>query len=216
MAKEVMKTHDFTFCDRPSLLLLSILTYNGSDIAFSKYGEKWRQLRKMIVVELLNAKRVQSFRSIREEEVSDLVKSIYESEGSVVNLTKMIYSMTYGITGRAAFGKKNQQQQVFISAFEKILIILGGFCIADLFPSIKILLERVSSTKTKFEKLCRETDGILQDIINDHKNSDKEARDEDLVDVLLKLQQENKHSKNPLTDDNIKSVIQAGDALDWW
>ncbi|XP_004516744.1 cytochrome P450 71D10-like [Cicer arietinum] len=208
MAKEVMKTHDFTFCDRPSLLLLSILTYNGSDIAFSKYGEKWRQLRKMIVVELLNAKRVQSFRSIREEEVSDLVKSIYESEGSVVNLTKMIYSMTYGITGRAAFGKKNQQQQVFISAFEKILIILGGFCIADLFPSIKILLERVSSTKTKFEKLCRETDGILQDIINDHKNSDKEARDEDLVDVLLKLQQENKHSENPLTDDNIKSVIQ--------
>jgi len=36
----------------------------------------------------------------------------------------------------------------------------------------------------------------------------KTSKDEDLVDVLLKVQHENDHSQQPLTDENIKSVIQ--------
>lgn len=60
----------------------------------------------------------------------------------------------------------------------------------------------MSNAKTRREKLCRETDTILQDIINDHKNSHEE---EDLLDVLLKFQQDNNnHLQNQLTDDNIK------------
>jgi hypothetical protein len=208
MAKEILKTHDLTFCDRPKLLLSTIWSYNNTDIIFSPYGEHWRQIRKICVIELLSVKRVQSFRHIREEEVSNLVKSISASEGSIVNLTHKISSMTYGITTRAAFGKKSKHQQAFKLAIEEIARLLGGFCIADLYPSVKIL-QRVNRTKTKVEKIHREIDMILQDIIDDHKRIPKEAnKDEDLVDVLLKIQQENDHSQHSLTDDNMKSIIQ--------
>ncbi|CAJ2633815.1 unnamed protein product [Trifolium pratense] len=210
MAKEIMKTHDLTFCDRPKLLLSTIWSYNNTDIIFSPYGEHWRQIRKICVIELLSVKRVQSFRYIREEEVSNLVKSIFASEGSVVNLTDKILSMTYGITMRAAFGKKSKHQQSFKLAIQEIARLLGGFCIADLYPSVKIL-QRVNRTKTKIEKVHREIDMILQDIIDDHKSVHKEANkdeDLDLVDVLLKIQQENDQSQLPLTDDNLKSIIQ--------
>ncbi|KAI5432838.1 hypothetical protein KIW84_020227 [Lathyrus oleraceus] len=111
MAKEIMKTHDVSFCDRPNLMLSTIVSHNGRDIAFSAYGEYWRHLRKICVVELLSVKRVQSFRSIREEECSILIKSISASEASVVNLKEKIFSMTCGITMRAAFGKKSRHQQ---------------------------------------------------------------------------------------------------------
>ncbi|PNX76281.1 cytochrome p450 [Trifolium pratense] len=70
-----------------------------------------------------------------------------------------------------------------------------------------MLLQRVSRAKTRLEKLRRETDRILQDIINDHRSSHE---DEDLVDVLLKFQHgdNNDPLQNHLTDDNIKAVIQ--------
>jgi len=208
MAKEIMKTHDINFCDRPNHLLSTMWSYNGTDIAFSKYGEHWRQLRKICTFELLTAKRVQSYRSIREEEVSDLVKSIFRTEGFVVNLTQKIISLTNGITARAAFGKRNRHEEVFLSASEEIVKLLGGFNIADLYPSI-IVLQVLSRPRKKLEKFLRETDMILQDIIDDPKSRQREARkDDDLVDVLLKIQQENDHSQHPLTDDNIKSVIQ--------
>ncbi|AES98823.1 putative premnaspirodiene oxygenase [Medicago truncatula] len=207
MAKEIMKTHDLNFCDRPNLLLSTIFSYNAIDIIFSPYGEHWRQLRKICVLQLLSAKRVQSFRYIREEEVSNLVKSISASEGSIVNLSHKIFLMTSGITTRAAFGKRSKHQEAFKSAIKEIASLLGEFCIADVYPSVK-MFQWVSRAKTKVEKLHKEIDMILQDIIVDHKNIHKEeSKDEDLVDTLLKIQQENDHSHNPLTDNNMKAII---------
>ncbi|KAL5101212.1 hypothetical protein RYX36_005539 [Vicia faba] len=208
MAKEIMKTQDLNFCDRPNLMLPKIFSYNNTDILFSAYGEHWRQLRRICVIELLSAKRVQSFRSIREEEVEDLVKSISANEGLVVNLSHMIFSMTYGITARAALGKRSKHQQLFRSAINGIVNMLGGVCIADLYPSIK-MLQRMSRAKTKIEKIHREVDTIMQDIINDHKSIHREeGKDENLMEALIKIQQENEESQHPLTDDNMKAIIQ--------
>ncbi|RHN57927.1 putative cytochrome P450 [Medicago truncatula] len=79
------------------------------------------------VTELLSSKCVQSFQSIREEEVSKLVKSICTCEGSIVNLTRNIFSMTHEITSRTVFGKRTKHQQVFITAMEEIVSLLGDF-----------------------------------------------------------------------------------------
>jgi hypothetical protein len=104
-AKEVMKTHDLIFAQRPAPIVAKILSYNCMDIAFAPYGDYWRMLRKLCVLELLSAKRVRSFRSIREEEVWRVVRSISSSAWSPVNFSRMISSLTYCITSRAAFGK---------------------------------------------------------------------------------------------------------------
>ncbi|PQP95579.1 premnaspirodiene oxygenase [Prunus yedoensis var. nudiflora] len=63
-AKEVLKTSEISFAQRPNVIL------------FAPYNEYWRQLRKISVMELLSVKRVRSFRSIREEEVWNLVEFI--------------------------------------------------------------------------------------------------------------------------------------------
>lgn len=108
IAKEVLQTHDTGFANRPAILAAEILAYGFTDINFSPYGSYWRQLRKICSVKLLSAKRVKSFRSIREEEVSNLIGTIYSSGGSAVpiNLTQSINSLNHGIIGRTAFGKK--------------------------------------------------------------------------------------------------------------
>ncbi|KAL1307347.1 cytochrome P450 71D10-like [Arachis ipaensis] len=212
MAQEIMKTQDLNFCDRPNLLFARVMTYNRTDIALGPYGDYWRHIRKICNMELLTAKRVQSFRHIREAEVSELVKAISQSQGSIFNLSHKIFSTTYGIAARIVFGKKYSYQEFFISSIEKAIQIGGGNCIADLYPSIRVVLEMMSRDKAKLEELYIKTDKVLQDIIDDHRNrkdgkcEEEEEGSEDLVDVLLKFQQI--ESEYPLTDDNIKAIIQ--------
>ncbi|KAK4722077.1 hypothetical protein R3W88_012310 [Solanum pinnatisectum] len=44
MAKEIMKTQDLHFVDRPQILSASIIFYDCTDIAFSSYGDYWRNM----------------------------------------------------------------------------------------------------------------------------------------------------------------------------
>ncbi|KAG8658344.1 cytochrome P450 71D9-like [Manihot esculenta] len=139
MAKEVMKTHDIIFAYRPNLLAARIMSYDSTNIAFSPYGNYWRQLRKICMMELLSPNRVQSFRSIREDEVETLIKTISSSAGSPVNLGEKVFSMIYSITARAAFGEKCKDQEQFMSLILRSSALAGGFCLGDMYPSVKAL-----------------------------------------------------------------------------
>lgn len=209
MAKQIMKTHDAIFSNRPYFLASRVISYDSTNIGFSPYGTYWRHLRKICNVELLSAKRVQSFGYIREEEVSALVRKISANEGSVINLSDHIFSLITGITARAAFGKKYRDHESFLSTMEKALKLAGGFSLSDLYPSVKVL-PLITGMRGKLERLHREIDRVLENIIRDHrdKKSSHGQSEEDLVDVLLKLQQHNDHFDSPrLSDDNIKAVI---------
>ncbi|KAL5803901.1 hypothetical protein ACOSQ3_030701 [Xanthoceras sorbifolium] len=211
-AKEVMKTHDVSFASRPYNQIAHILSYNSSNIAFSPYGDYWRQLRKICILEIFSLKRVQSFRYIREEEASNLIDSIAFKAGSPINLTEKIYSLTNGITARSAFGKKCQDGEKFLVALKESIESAGGFSVADLFPSIEGLMEWIGGIRTRIEKLHKVNDTILEKIINEHKKvkptseSNKSEEKEDLVDVLLKIQEEG-DGEFQLATDNIKAVI---------
>ncbi|XP_077214516.1 desmethyl-deoxy-podophyllotoxin synthase-like [Tasmannia lanceolata] len=210
-AKEIMKTHDQNFSNRPLLFLAQISMYNQRDIVFAPYSDYWRQLRKICILELLSAKRVQSFRHVREEEVSNLMQSISSANESTVNLSKMLITFSTNITSMATFGNKGGDHQRFISALKESLEFSGGFNVADFFPSLKFV-SVISGTKYRLERLHRMFDGVLSDIIKEHKESkmrktkQEDHEVEDLVDVLLRLQ-EHGELEFPLEMDNIKAVI---------
>ncbi|TYG71344.1 hypothetical protein ES288_D05G389200v1 [Gossypium darwinii] len=208
MAKEIMKTHDIVFANRPFLVVAKMTTYECTDIVFAPYGTYWRNLRKICTSELLSAARVASFRSIREEEVLNLVETIKSNGGLAVNLTEKVYPMSYTITARATFGKKCKDQEAFISVVAEESKVNSGFFVSEFFPSLKFL-DVVSGLKHRVEKIHGETDRIVGNIVNDHKESRAKGRSEDedqedLVDVLLRLQEDGEF---PLTDNNIKAVL---------
>ncbi|KAJ0577166.1 putative psoralen synthase [Helianthus annuus] len=102
-AREIMKTHDITFANRPYLSTIRKLTYDGTDIAFSKYGEQWRQLKSIAVLHVLSNKRVESYRKVREEEVASMIKKIQGTNESVFNLSELVATLTHNVISRAAF-----------------------------------------------------------------------------------------------------------------
>ncbi|KAJ4724222.1 Cytochrome P450 [Melia azedarach] len=208
-AREVLKTHDLTFAQRPRLLAGRIICYNYTDVAVAPYGDYWRQMRKICTLELLSSKRVQSYRSIREEEVSNLITSISSNAGLSVNFSKMIFSLTTDITTRAAFGGRREDNEKFKKIFQKIIKLGAGFSLADMFPSVK-LLEVLTGIRFELEKIGKEADKIFEKVINEHRSAickrTGEGKPEDIVDVLLHVQ-EHGDLQFPLTNDNIKAVV---------
>lgn len=213
-AKDVYKTHDAVFAQRPSCFeSYRVISYDFTDIVFAPYGNYWRELRKICTVELLSPKRVQTFSSIRENEVLNLIKLIYsekkKGDSNVVNLSQLIFSLTYSITSRAAFGKRSEDQKKFEKLIMRISELVAGFSIADLYPSIKFL-RILTGVKQEMQKIQKQVDKILENILREHKqqmnNNHGVETKEDLVDVLVRIQK-NGNFGIPLSDNNIKAVI---------
>ncbi|KAF3619546.1 5-epiaristolochene 1,3-dihydroxylase [Capsicum annuum] len=204
MAKQVLKTHDLAFASRPRLVAAEIICYNGSDIVFSPYGDYWRQMRKVCILELLSAKNVKSFSSIRRDEVLRMIESFQLSSGQTVNVTKKIFQFASSMTCRSAFGKVFKEQDEFILLVKKVSKLMEGFDLADIFPSLKFL-HVLSGMKGKIMKVHHELDAILENIINEHK-SNGELGGEGLVAALLRLMKEG-GLQFQITNDNIKAII---------
>ncbi|CAI9106587.1 OLC1v1005775C1 [Oldenlandia corymbosa var. corymbosa] len=210
--KEVMKTHDLNFASRPRFEALAAVTYDCSNMGFAPYGEYWKQLRKVCTTELFSARRVQSFRDLREEESTNSVKWIAGNEGSPVNFTEKIHSFTYGTISRAAFGKKRAEQETVISLVKEIIRLAEAFNVADLYPSLKFL-HSVTGIKAKMESAHKELDRMFDNMINERrterrtKDGENKLEDQkDLLDVLLMYHEQENLGFSP-TIANIKGMI---------
>lgn len=169
-------------------------------------------MRKICTLEQLTAKRVESLRSIREGQVSKLIRSISPSSksGSPINLSKMVNSLIYSIVSRSAFGKVWEGEDIFIPALKEVIEAAGGFGIAELYPSVKIL-ELLSGMNYSLKKNQTKFDTMFQSSIDKHRarkaaGGDQPGEVKDLIDVLLNLQDEG-YLEYPLRDENIKAII---------
>ncbi|CAN6278329.1 unnamed protein product [Urochloa humidicola] len=75
-AEAVTRTHDHRLASRPPSTSAAALLNGSLDVAFAAYGEHWRQAKKLLTTHLLTARKVQSYRAGREEEVRLAVAKI--------------------------------------------------------------------------------------------------------------------------------------------
>ncbi|WCJ35037.1 cytochrome P450 family 71 subfamily B polypeptide 2 [Euphorbia peplus] len=204
VAKQMFKDNDINVSNRCRVSVTDILFYNRQDIAFAPYGEYWRQMRKICTLELFSPKRVQSFRSIREDEISDLITSINSKVGSPINLSQMLFSLTHSIIGRTIIGRKNKGQEELPQLISRVMKAIAGFTVLDMFPSLKFI-HVITGMRSRLLKLHKEVDQILENIIQEHKTELKGGQSEsnNLLSILLQLQQ---NPDSGLTTDGIKAI----------
>ncbi|KAH8495381.1 hypothetical protein H0E87_018527 [Populus deltoides] len=179
-AREVLKVHDLAFCSRPLLSGAGRLTYNYLDIAFSPYSDHWRNMRKIVTLELFSLERVQSFRFIREEEVGFLVNSLSESSAlaAPVDLTQKVYALVGNITFRVAYGFDYRGTSFDRDRFHEVVhdteAVVGSISADEYIPYLGWI---------------------------DH---------DDMIDVLLRIEKERTGlGASQFTRDNIKAILLA-------
>ncbi|KAI0497693.1 hypothetical protein KFK09_020926 [Dendrobium nobile] len=210
-AREILKTHEIYFASRPVNDSVNAIFYNANNILFGCHGEFWREMRRLCTMELLSTKRVRSFRAVREEEVSHLVEFLASSSGDLVNISSKMAETGNNIMARAAIGGRCDDQKMFLSALGDAVEFLSGFTIVDLFPSMPFI-GRITGFRHRLEQCQKTLDLMAEKIVEEHREkrakrfSENDDQEEDLTDVLLRVQREDS-LQFTLSDDNIKAVI---------
>nr|GLL35097.1 flavonoid 3'-monooxygenase-like [Ipomoea trifida] len=107
MAKIFLKTMDINFVDRPKTAAGKYTTYNYSDITWSPYGPYWRQARRMCLMELFSAKRLDSYEYIRSQELKSIIHELYttSSTGHPILLKDYLSTLSLNIISQMVLGK---------------------------------------------------------------------------------------------------------------
>ncbi|KAM0844190.1 hypothetical protein ACQ4PT_057215 [Festuca glaucescens] len=208
-AREVMKTHDTSFATRPLSSTVRVMTNGGRDIIFAPYGDHWRQMRKIAVTELLTARRVLSFRAIREEEVGAMLRAVgaAAAAGEVIDMRPRLSALVADSTVRAVMGDRCKDRDLFLRELDRSIGLVAGFNPADLWPSSRLAVWASGAVRRAEE--CRDiVFGILDRIIAEHQDRAAVAGDdEDLIDILLRIQKDGAGLQFPLDMGAIKAVI---------
>eukprot|EP01018_Ginkgo_biloba_P004895 Gb_40530 [translate_table: standard] len=198
MAKEFLKTHDQIFASRPRTAAGKYTVYNYSDITWSPYGAYWRQARKICLMELLSAQRLESFEYIRVEEVSSMLGSVFQTcgRGLPVNVREELSKMTCNIISRVVLGRlysdENGGNKIKPKEFKKMLdelfVLNGVFNIGDYIPWLSWL--DLQGYVKRMKECNRRFDIFLEEVLEEHDAKRKGVENfvaKDMVDVLLQL-----------------------------
>ncbi|KAI3716373.1 hypothetical protein L6452_23664 [Arctium lappa] len=199
MAKVFLKTMDVNFACRPKTAAGRYTTYNYSDITWSPYGPYWRQARKMCLMELFSAKRLESYEYIRVEEMRSLVRSIFDSRGEGILLKDLLSTVSLNVISRMVLGKRyldesDESNSVvspdeFKKMLDELFLLNGVFNIGDSIPWIDFMdlqgyVKRMKTVSKKFDR-------FLEHVLDEHNERRRAAGENfvatDMVDLLLQL-----------------------------
>nr|AYM55650.1 cytochrome p450 [Croton stellatopilosus] len=216
--EECLAKNDIIFANRPPSMASDHFTYNYSSFVWAPYGDLWRILRRVTVVQVFSSKSVLKTAAIREEEVGRLLRRLFKVSvkgKQKVDLKFLSSLLTCNVAMRLTVGKLCVDEEVEGTELEKKLFqeFKGKF-----FPSITLnicdfipILRKIGfkGIEKGMVKLQRIRDEYLQQCLDEIrlKNINSETSNEEeksLTEILLSLQE---LEPEIYTNEVIKSIM---------
>ncbi|KAI3759444.1 hypothetical protein L6452_07270 [Arctium lappa] len=215
-AQEIMQTHDLIFSTRPPIQMHKTLFYDLKEIAAAPYGEYWRQAKKLIILNFLSSKKVQTFSRVREEEIAITISKVAKISESnkAVNLGDLLFEFSNGVSCRATFGKKYDKEsgKKLKRVVSKMFEILPHFFYADLIPQLA-WIDQISGANGKVEAVAKDVDEFMEVAIEERLAGRKQTDDhevgegvEPFIDALLRIQKDGVDGIS-FNRDNVKALL---------
>ncbi|KAI3686720.1 hypothetical protein L1987_80404 [Smallanthus sonchifolius] len=179
MAKECLTTNDRVFASRPKAMATELMGYNYANFGLAPYGPYWRQIRRLIVLELSSHHRLQMLADIRASEVKSSIIDIYRtwernkgtSEMVMVDMKQWFGNIIVNMIVRMMFGnhfdpgKENRDQ--FQKAIKRFVELLGVLAPSDAIPWLRWL--DLGGYEKNMKKTAKEVDVVINGWLEDHK-----------------------------------------------
>uniref|UniRef100_A0A6N2LEE7 Cytochrome P450 n=2 Tax=Salix viminalis TaxID=40686 RepID=A0A6N2LEE7_SALVM len=201
IVKECFTTNDRVFSTRPKFLALKIMGYNQTLFGFAPYGRYWRDIRKLVMVELLSGQRLELLEHVRDSETSLLMKELYDKSSKnggqvIVEVKKRLADMAIDIIVRMISGKRyfsadakgNQETKRCQETVRNFFYLAGLNLVSDAVPMLG-WLDSVRGFKGTMKRTARELDSMLGSWVKEHRrirlNGSINEEEKDFIHVML-------------------------------
>ncbi|MQL05439.1 cytochrome P450, partial [Escherichia coli] len=109
VVQECFTKNDITLANRPPLLTAKHIGYNYTTVTVAPYGDHWRNVRRIISLEVLSTHRLNSFMEIRRDEIMKFVQNLARDsykDFAKVEMKSRLSEMTFNTIMRMISGKR--------------------------------------------------------------------------------------------------------------
>ncbi|XP_019182601.1 PREDICTED: cytochrome P450 CYP736A12-like isoform X2 [Ipomoea nil] len=229
-AKQFLKTHDLNFATRPLSEAAKYISNGQKGLSFGQYGPYWRNVRKLCTLEFLSNLKINSYQSMRREELCLLVESFKQAaqNGEAVDLSVKVSSLSANMSCRMVFGKKYEDKDLdekgFKAVIQEAVKITALPNLGDYFPLLGKL--DVQGLTRRMKTVGQLFDEFLEKIINEHEQATSKGNTEttkDFVDTILEIMRSGEspvqftreHVKSVMLDMLIASMDTSSSVIEW-
>ncbi|XP_010060881.1 cytochrome P450 82A3-like [Eucalyptus grandis] len=180
IAKECFTKNDIALSTRPQQLAPKILAYGYAMFGYVPYGPYWREVRKMVTLELLSNRRVNSLLNpIQASEADVAIQELHElwieskddSGHIIVDLKQWFAKLTLNVILRIVAGKRyraadEEEKQRCQKALRELFHFLGLFLVADALPFLRWL--DLGGHEKAMKRTAEELDEIIGGWLEEH------------------------------------------------
>ncbi|GJX07678.1 cytochrome P450 CYP82D47-like protein [Tanacetum coccineum] len=207
LAKECLTTNDRVSASRPKSMAIELMSNNYDNVALAPHGPYWREIRKIVVLELVSHRRLQMLTYIRVSEVNSSMYNLYKawinnkgsSEMVKVDMKEWFSNLILNIVVRMMFGT--------IGWFSELL---AAFVPSDAIPGLRWL--DLGGYEKKMKRTAKDMDIVIDLLLEEHKKKMAKSQvvdsnDEVFITALLFRAKE--QLKEDLHGFNTNEIVKA-------
>ncbi|KAF2324466.1 hypothetical protein GH714_014561 [Hevea brasiliensis] len=164
---------------------MEILGYNYQMFGTSPYGEYWRQIRKLVTLEVLSNHRLEKLKHVRKAEVKVAIEGLYQqwiknkndSDKLLVEMKRWFFEVNQNVVFKIVVGKRfvecnkgdegRDSDDDWRSALRDFFKLMGKFVVSDAFPFLRWL--DFGGDEKEMKKTAKELDNIIGGWLHEHK-----------------------------------------------
>ncbi|XP_078268933.1 steroid 17-alpha-hydroxylase/17,20 lyase [Rhinoraja longicauda] len=213
-AKEVLLKKGKFFAGRPSLVSTDLLSRDGKGIAFANYSPTWRFHRKLVHSNLyLCGNGLETLEELICREVTSICTMLEKFVDAPLDLmtevSRMVTNVISLLCFNSSYEKDDPEFQKMLEYSQGIVDTVGKDNLIDIFSWLQYFPSEDLQT---LKRSIAVRDSILQKKLEEHKANYSSESISDLLDSLLKAQENVKNNNSPipgphLTDDHLLMTV---------
>ncbi|KAG6606868.1 Cytochrome P450 705A5, partial [Cucurbita argyrosperma subsp. sororia] len=216
LAAEIFRTHDLTFSSRPDFAFSEEYPYGKVGFLGAPYGDYWRYMKKLTMMEVLAPPQLARSRFVRNEEISRMLHKLLlssqkkESVDLGAELVKLTNNSICRMMMSTRCSEENNEAENIRKLVNDTIEIATKLAFGDLFSEGPLKRLPFWLFGKKVLKLNIRFDVLLEKILQQHEERAKihgfERDDRDLMDILLRAYLDEK-AEFKITRNHIKAFL---------